>query len=91
MKKEDKIAILKGALKLLKSKKCFFICSACMEASTGIYDLDADNIFIEIPELLKYKPTKTLTYDVWWDPFAIGSRHARMNVIKKTIKDIESN
>lgn len=88
MTREEKLRICKNVLtKLNNTKLLFFLCLLFNEEGHNIEDF---------PEVMKYKP-KDADY-VWWGDYSYNGamrskkqhRRLRKNLMKKAIKDLET-
>lgn len=94
--KEQKIKVLKLALEKFETSpsKTKFICSTVLyvlfDLKYAISESEYEyNISLKlIPELLKYKPKNKHERSSWFT-MTEDSKKKRINIIKKTIKDIE--
>ena len=92
---KQKIRILKKAIQLLKSEDDDCICNAVASA-IRVYHWPTYYLTttIYIPELLKYKPKRRIKINAYnkdvyyW--FKDGDIKSRIEVLQKTIKDIEA-
>lgn len=81
--------------KIIRLKKIIDIIETdnyCLKFMCNIYYNeygDAKKLFIDIPEILKYKPKKTDMGDAWFDIYE-SDMVKRIKILKKTIKDIQN-
>lgn len=68
---------------------CIALEMAASEAEGREYESYEGAIERYVPELLKYKPQRTYLDSPAW--FSIGDRSTRIEIINKTIKDIEAS
>lgn len=94
--KEQKIAILKEAIKIICGMhpvySSDFLCPAIEEATEYVvdgYKYDSHhNTQYRFPELWKYKPDDMFSATSW---FIFYDKQSRIKVLNKTIKDIEDD
>lgn len=90
---QEKINLLRRTAEIIIEGRSPFICVAlevaASEAEDRGYETCEGVIEKYVPELLKYKPKHTYLDSVAW--FSISDRRTRIEIINKTIKDIEAS
>lgn len=93
LSKQEKINLLRRTVEIIIDGHSPFICIAlevaASEAEDREYETPEGAIEKYVPELLKYKPQHTYLDSPAW--FNISDRSTRIEIINKTIKDIEAS
>lgn len=86
---EEKIQHYKNALKRVKESQEHLICISLKISLTGNVHSSPDDVFIDFPELIKYKPDVCYRYGLWF-PMNDGGQQERIALLEEIIFDLSN-